>query len=298
VEAEIQSVLGKTSGDQGIAATFALWKQNGMDEENRLSFYLNIIKNHLEILERQLGFSLKEFHIVFSGMASSDIGMMELPYKELPFNMDGSDLHVKMIPGSDKFRHEILLISGARTINDVMRGEETQLTGCIRGNNKEEQIFIFPGTHSKHILIKNEKAIDFKTYMTGEFLSLLSKNSILSNNVEKSDCNLEGDMLKNFEEGVANSLQYNLLHASFIARTNSLFKRNTKKENYYYLSGLLIGNELKDLMNNETPITLVCNETQKNYYLTAFRNLGIGGVRFQDAMAVTVRGQSGFLSRI
>jgi 2-dehydro-3-deoxygalactonokinase len=292
VDAEKQSVLVETVSDQGISATFTLWKQSGSSEESRLLFYLNILKNQIDILEHQSGFSLKEEDLVISGMASSNIGMMKLPYKEVPFHVDGSDLHVKMIGTSDDFRHEILLISGAKTQNDVMRGEETQLVGCDMTKGTGERIFIFPGTHSKHIVIKDDKAIDFKTYMTGEFFSLLSKNSILSGNMEESDCLSEGETLKNFEEGVANSLQHNLLHASFFARTNGLFNRSTKKENYFYLSGLLIGTELKDLMNKDTPISLVCNETQKNYYLTAFGKLGIEGVRFQDAVAATIRGQS------
>ncbi len=172
-----------------------------------------------------------------------------------------------------------------------MRGEETQLAGCRKLNSKEEQVFIFPGTHSKHIVTKENEVIDFKTYMTGEFFSLLSKNSILSGNVEESDNLLEGDTLKNFEEGVESSLLHNLLHASFFVRTNGLFNRKTKKGNYFYLSGLLIGTELKDLFKTKTPITLVCNETQKNYYLAAFRKLGIAGVEFQDATVATVNGQ-------
>ncbi len=224
-------------------------------------------------------------------MASSNIGMMELPYKEVPFNGDGSDLNIKIIQTPDNFRHEILLISGAKTKNDVMRGEETQLAGCEWLNDQEGRLFIFPGTHSKHIIVKNNRAVDFKTYMTGEFFSLLSKNSILSNSVEESNQNLDGDILKNFEVGVADSLQQNLLHASFLTRTNALFNKNTKKENYYYLSGVLIGAELRDLINNKTPITVVCNDTQKNYYFAAFRKLGIEEVQFQDAASATVKGQ-------
>jgi 2-dehydro-3-deoxygalactonokinase len=292
VDAEKQSVLVETISDQGISATFTLWKQSGSSEESRLLFYLNILKNQIDILERQTGFSLKEEDLVISGMASSNIGMMELPYKEVPFHVDGTDLHLKTIQISDDFRHEILLISGAKTQNDVMRGEETQLAGCDMTKNREERIFIFPGTHSKHVVVKGQQAVDFKTYMTGEFFSLLSKNSMLSNNVEESDFLLEGDVLKNFEEGVASSLQHNLLHASFLARTNGLFNRNTKKQNYFYLSGLLIGTELKDLKNRDTPISLVCNETQKIYYFAAFKKLGIEGVQFQDALAATIRGQS------
>ncbi len=291
IDADKHSLLSETACDQGISATYASWKHSRRGEGNRLSFYLSVIKNQIDILEKQSGFSLMDQLLVISGMASSNIGMMELPYKELPFNVNGSDLHVEMMEDSDDFRHKILLISGAKTASDVMRGEETQLTGCGKVNSKEEQIFIFPGTHSKHIVTKENQAIDLKTYMTGEFFSLLSKNSMLSNNLEESECLLEGDELKNFEEGVANSLQHNLLHASFLVRTNGLFNRNTKKENYFYLSGLLIGTELKDLVNKKMPITLVCNEIQKNYYLAAYRKLGITGVEFQDAVGATIKGQ-------
>ncbi len=297
VDAEHRTVLAETSGDQGITATFALWKQSGGDKEYRLPFYSSVLKNQIDILEKQSGLSLKNGHMVISGMASSNIGMMELPYKELPFKTDGSDLNVKVITAPDEFNRKILLISGAKTKNDVMRGEEIQMAGCDLINNTEEQVFIFPGTHSKHIVIKERMSIDFKTYMTGEFFSLLSGKSILSGNVEESDNILEGDMLKNFEEGVANSLKHNLLHASFLARTNDLFNRNTKKENYYWLSGLLIGTELKGLIQNKRPGTLVCSEKIKNYYLAAFRKLGITDTQYQDAVAATVKGQCNIYNR-
>lgn len=285
------SVLVETYSDQGISTTFKLWKQSGREEKDRLQFYLSVLKNQIDIIEKKSDFSLKDKHLVISGMASSNIGMMELPYKELPFLMCGSDLHVKIIGASDEFKHEILLISGTKTLSDVMRGEETQLAGCEAVNDLEERLFIFPGTHSKHVLVKNKRAVDFKTYMTGEFFSLLTKNSILSNNVEESDDKLDGDNLKNFEEGVENSLKYNLLHTSFLARSNGLFNRNTKKENYYWLSGLLIGTELKDLIQNKSQVTLVCNEAIKNNYIAAFRKLGITGLQFQDSAVATVNGQ-------
>jgi 2-dehydro-3-deoxygalactonokinase len=291
VDADKQSVLAEIAIDQGISQTYTLWKQLGKGEENRFPFYLNIIKKQIGIVAEPSGFSLNDFPLVISGMASSNIGMLELPYKELPFNMDGSDLHVKIIPASEEFKQKILLISGAKTASDVMRGEETQLAGCDMTNSDNEQLFIFPGTHSKHVVIKERQAIDFKTYMTGEFFSLLSKNSILSNNVEESDCLLDKDELKNFEEGIAISLQHNLLHASFFVRTNGLFNRNTKKENYSFLSGLLIGTELKDLLHIKMPVTLVCNEVQKKYYFAAFRKLGMEGVQFQDSGVATVNGQ-------
>jgi 2-dehydro-3-deoxygalactonokinase len=114
-------------------------------------------------------------------MASSTIGMADLPYKDIPFSTDGSDLKLHTIPASVSFKHSVTLISGVRTEDDVMRGEETKLIGCTVGvSNKNNHLFIFPGTHPKHVHVKNDKATAFKTYMTGEFFDLLSTKSILS----------------------------------------------------------------------------------------------------------------------
>src|SRR5262245_12577368 len=101
-------------------------------------------------------------------MASSSIGMIEVPYKETQFKADGSDLKVKKIDRSKDFEHDTFIISGARTNNDVMRGEETQLAGC-KDTGDKKSLYIFPGTHSKHILVKKGIAVSFKTFMTGEF---------------------------------------------------------------------------------------------------------------------------------
>jgi 2-dehydro-3-deoxygalactonokinase len=47
--------------------------------------------------------------------------------------------------------------------------------------------------------------------------------------------------LQSFQKGVNDRLGSNLLHMSFMVRTNHLFGKLSKQENYYYLSGLLIG---------------------------------------------------------
>ncbi|MEO6452769.1 MAG: 2-dehydro-3-deoxygalactonokinase, partial [Ginsengibacter sp.] len=156
VDATGMMVLAETEGSEGISQTFNLWKQSGRKEDGRLHFYQSILKKHIVQLEEQLNFSLPDMPLIISGMASSTIGMMELPYKEVPFSIDGHDLVLKTIEESEDFRHPILMISGVRTANDVMRGEETQLTGCLHSDDEEDQIFIFPGTHSKHVSVKKK----------------------------------------------------------------------------------------------------------------------------------------------
>ena len=284
-------VTAEATTINGISTTFESWKKSDVPEKDKPSFYLSVLAEQIKELEKQSNLLLENIPVVISGMASSSIGMIELPYKEIPFSIDGHDLNIELIEATHEFNHSMLLISGAKTNDDAMRGEETQLIGCINGNNREEGLFIFPGTHSKHITVRNAKAVDVKTYMTGEFFELLSKKSILSNNVESSDDILNADNATSFDKGVLDSLQLNILHSLFRVRTNDLFGKLSKKENYYYLSGLLIGAELREIVNVKMPITIVGDETLIKYYTTALIKLGVHGIKYQDAAKAVINGQ-------
>jgi 2-dehydro-3-deoxygalactonokinase len=275
----------------GMANCFDQWKQSGKDEQERFVFYRGIIDRHIQKLQEQVNTSFQHLPIVISGMASSSLGMVLLPYKKTPFNADGSDLIVKKFSASDEFPHEIIIISGAKSSNDVMRGEETQLAGCDHSIS-EQQIFILPGTHSKHIFVKDGRVVDFKTYMTGEFFDLLCKKSILSASVEKGEGIHDKNNMEIFEAGVKAAGESSLLHSSFLVRTNTLFDKITPAENYYYLSGLLISTELNDLKAYlETKITLVVNEAMKPYYESALNILGNSDVTIRDADEALILGQ-------
>jgi 2-dehydro-3-deoxygalactonokinase len=90
-------ILAEERTDDGIAAVFNLWKEKKEGEEDRLNFYLTILKKKIKSLEQQLSSSLENIPIIISGMASSTIGMIEIPYKPLPFHLNGSDLITKKI---------------------------------------------------------------------------------------------------------------------------------------------------------------------------------------------------------
>ena len=289
VDATAQSVLAEVTTNQGIAETHALWKKEGHDERNRFSFYQSFIENQLTRLQEQSTEPLLHVPLIISGMASSNLGMVEVPYKELPFAIDGSDLEFKKIDATEYFQHDVVLISGTKTSNDVMRGEETQLIGC-NFNSDEEHVYIFPGTHSKHVTVKHRIATDFKTYMTGEFFHLLSTQSILSQSIQENNHSFNGKTLKSFEEGVTQSIHTNILHNAFLVRTNHLMANLSKEENYYYLSGLLIGTELKELAHRTVPLTIVGSELMQKYYVVALEKLGISNVEIFDADKALVNG--------
>jgi 2-dehydro-3-deoxygalactonokinase len=281
------NVLAEEKSGEGIASTFNLWKESNSVEENKLAFYLSVLNDKIKSLEQQLQTRLENIPVIISGMASSTIGMIDLPYKHLPVHADGSDLVTKKFDKADNFPHDILIISGIRTENDVIRGEETQLAGC---SLMEDGLFIFPGTHSKHIMVKDGIAVDFKTYMTGEFFELLASKSILASSVDKATAT--DQLLQAFDKGV-NNAGLNLLHASFLVRTNQLFDKYSKEKNYYYLSGLLIGSELKDLKSaSHSNIFLVGTEELCFYYEKALQILEPEKtIKTINAEEATIKGQ-------
>lgn len=262
------TILSTQTSDKGIAKVFGEWKNAQQKEEERYAFYYGVVDEHVRRIEQELNMDLKDVGVIISGMASSGIGMMELPYSHVPFSIDGSDVLVEKVERRKDISRDVFIISGVRTDDDVMRGEETLLTGCFNKTSSSSGYFIFPGTHSKHVIVENEKCISIKTFMTGEFFDLLSQKSILASSVEKSTFNI-----KAFKEGVQESLKENILHASFIVRTNQIFSKLSKQDNYYFLSGLLIGDEIKELNNNHLPVSIVASTHLNDLYKEAIEEI-------------------------
>ena len=288
VDAETMELIAEETNSQGIAGIYGLWQKAGKTETERFSFYYEIIVSSIKRIEQKITGSLDTIPLVISGMASSGIGMMELPYKETPFLTDGSDLEIKLIETDRK----IVLISGVRTENDVMRGEETKLVGSRLASAMGNHLFILPGTHPKHIKIRDAEVVGITTYMTGEYFDLLTTKSILSGSIESDgDLTIETNR-QYFEKGVSDSMHANLLHNSFLVRTNTLFGKCNRQENYFYLSGLLIGTELKDLSGDTSAgITLLGDKKLNILYAAACKVLTISLVGIADADDALIKGQ-------
>lgn len=280
VDAAEMFVEAEAKNNQGIFNCYTAWKQQeNNDEAARLNFFLNILLEQIRLLALKANQSLSGIPVMISGMASSNIGMMPLAYADMPFAIDGAGLICRQLTHNESFEHDVLLISGIRSDDDVMRGEETQLIGCAGQpeDNTEEKVFVFPGTHSKHISVKGNQAVAFRTYMTGEFFALLSEKSILGSTVEKTK-GLQTDAgMRSFLKGVSDSAHSNLLHNCFKVRTNNLFSKMTNAENYLYLSGLIIGTELRELLYYDPiQIYLCAGSDLQAYYKEALAELGLG----------------------
>lgn len=276
-------VMGEIVTPDGIANTFNSWQANqSVNIISREQYFRQKLKLYIDALAEKLLLNLYDIPVMISGMASSSIGMLLVNYADLPFSLDGSNAAFVQIPADKNFSNDIVLISGIKSCDDVMRGEETQVLGLMsllqeEGFYYEKAMLILPGTHSKHIQIEGNFITNFQTFMTGEVYELLSKHSILKDSVgeKKSDFFSEDDM-DAFKKGIHVSANSSLLHNIFSVRTNQLFGHFDRNQNSHYLSGVLIGSELRSLtISDEVPIILCSNSNLHKYYRLGLETLGL-----------------------
>jgi 2-dehydro-3-deoxygalactonokinase len=281
VEKSSMHVLAELESENGIGRMHTEWKEKHIHtNEPKESFLLNFLAGKVKALNEssQVGQSTP---IVISGMASSTVGIRELGYATLPYPVSGSTAITEWISAAGATENPVLLVSGVRADADVIRGEETQLTGLVELidiDKSRKNLFILPGTHSKHIEVVNEAMTHFKTYMTGELFALISKQSILANSVVANKAiDVNDAQYKAFRKGVRFSIENNVLNTLFTVRTNQLFKQLDAEENYFYLSGLLIGAELSAIKTtNNDQIVVAAAEGLVNLYRAALEELGFG----------------------
>ena len=108
---------------------------------------------------------------------------------------------------------------------------------------------VLPGTHSKWVDVEAGRIAAFRTYLTGELFGLLRHHSILGRLMTADDSARPLDGAA-FDAGCAASLNGSgtLLHALFGVRTLGLFDRLTSEAAPDYLSGLLIGEEVREAL--------------------------------------------------
>ncbi len=180
--------------------------------------------------------------VVASGMIGSRNGWREAPYVPCPASLhEASGQLTRIDLGGGRSLHIApgLRCVGADGVDDVMRGEETQVWGARLSAGAG---VILPGTHSKWVSIGSEGRIDrFQTWMTGELYGLWTQHGLLGRlmtfGYRSPDDFAAGVRLGLAEFGNAH-------HVIFGVRTAGLLGRVAPEGLPDYLSGLLIGIEI------------------------------------------------------
>jgi 2-dehydro-3-deoxygalactonokinase len=183
-----------------------------------------------------------EDRVLLSGMIGSRQGWKEAPY--LPCPAGAAELAGALVDiGFDWAR--VKLVPGLSGVDEsgvaeVMRGEETQIMGVVP-LLRDGGIACLPGTHSKWARVEAGRIVEFTTHMTGEAFGVLRSHTILSRMMR--DGPSDGAP---FDAGLARSAQPGgLLHHLFGVRALVLADRLTESEAPAYLSGILIGHEVR-----------------------------------------------------
>lgn len=194
-----------------------------------------------------------EDRVLLSGMIGSRQGWKETSYLPCPagapeiaaalVDVPFDWARVKLVPG----------LSGTDEagIAEVMRGEEAQTIGALAALGGSG-VACLPGTHSKWTRVEDGRIVRFTTHMTGEAYAALRGHTILSRMMR--DGPADGAP---FDAGVRRSGEPGgLLHHIFGVRAQALAGQLAETDSGAYLSGILIGHEVRAALNGAAGVVV------------------------------------------
>ena len=224
--------------------------------------------------------------VIASGMIGSLQGWVEAAYVDTPAGIEEFAKHLVYVPSNSNDEYEnqsIAIVPGMNHwdegVPDVMRGEETQVAGLIC-NQQQIGCCVLPGTHSKWVFTKSDQIESFMTFMSGEIFSVMVEHSILGRLMDGTERDDDS-----FTYGCNQALNstHGLLSQLFSARTMGLFQQVEAKGIHSFLSGLIIGSEIKEGISrsfqnsnfSETKVKLIGEISLCTLYKKAFEIAGV-----------------------
>jgi len=222
--------------------------------------------------------------VVMSGMIGSRQGWLEVPYAACPAGFDEIAAGMRKVAwdGTTAWIAPGLSCRDEAGIPDVMRGEEVQILGVLDRLGAGAHTICLPGTHSKWVDVSDGKIARFTTHMTGEAFAVFKAHSILGRMMKDGATDVTA-----FEDGVRRSADAGgLLHHLFGVRAGGLLGELSEATSASYLSGILIGHEIRSAHRSRSQVHLLCSVRLVEIYGRAFSALGIEAKVF-DSDSVT-----------
>jgi 2-dehydro-3-deoxygalactonokinase len=213
-----------------------------------------------------------EEKVLMSGMVGARRGWKEVPYISVPATLEKvagavvslqiDCLDARIVPG--------LIGADECGIPEVMRGEETEIFGCEGGSPSHSNLCL-PGTHTKWVRMEDARIAAFTTCMTGDLYKAIREGSILRSFAGQDPIDDAAFLL-----GVARSRQAGALaHHLFCVRTLLLTARIAESSASSYLSGLLIGHEVKTMAREGESVHLIGDAALCSLYARALAEFDV-----------------------
>ena len=231
-------------------------------------------KPYSQVIAETCGGWLKEtpgLPIIMGGTIGSRSGWKETPYVSCDASIgtlasacvsveNDAGLDIQIVPG----------VSGPDFFGgtDVMRGEELQIFGAIQTLGLTDALVCLPGTHSKWCVVESGNITSVTSFMTGEMFALIRRQSMIGSLIKDEEFHSPS-----FLSGVAEVRSAaGLLHKLFSIRADILLGNLECPSAESYLSGMLIGSEVRavaDVIGKDSEVLLVGNAGLARRYNTA-----------------------------
>jgi 2-dehydro-3-deoxygalactonokinase len=209
-----------------------------------------------------------EGRVLLSGMIGSRGGWVETGYVPCPVSprdlagmlvavpFDGAA--VRLVPGVSS--------ADQNGVPEFIRGEEAQ----VFGTEIKSGVICLPGSHSKWVQVTGGRIVTFSTFLTGEAFAALRAHTILARSIA------DGPIVQSaFDAGVARSADPGgVLHHLFGIRGLGLVGRLAETSAGSYLSGLLIGHEVRQAVAIGSEIHVVGASDLAKLYARAIQACG------------------------
>lgn len=208
--------------------------------------------------------------IIASGMAGSELGLIEVPRISLPIDAYTLAHHLQTHILPEIAPIPFIFVPGIKKCNknniqDVIRGEETETTGIIHALSlAEDCILVLPGTHNKVLSLSKDGTItDFYTTMSGELLHIIIENSILSGIISHEFIPNEGCVLRGATYAKENGINAALFQIRIMWINGA---SSDKLSSFFY--GCMLGQDIEKILltANGKRIFIGGNKTLKQIY--------------------------------
>jgi 2-dehydro-3-deoxygalactonokinase len=208
--------------------------------------------------------------MLLAGMIGSNRGWIEAPYAAAPASLDEiiaairwPEEGVGIVPG-------VSYRDGRDA--DVMRGEEVQILGALaEGLVPPDGLLCHPGTHAKWVRMQDRAIGPFRSVMTGELFSTLSRHGIL---VDRLQGQVAPD--DDFRAGAEHGLHHDDLTAELFSIRARYLLGVGECDGASYASGLLIGTDARIglAFGGEGPVALIGRPDLTALYAEALKLAG------------------------
>ena len=220
--------------------------------------------------------------IYASGMITSNIGWLEIPYVEAPAGIAELVAGARTVPIGPA---DVTLIPGiacrraADGAPDILRGEDIELAGFAAAVEATGYVAL-PGTHTKWVRLEAGRVAEFSTAMSGEIYDRLTTLGLLASVVEGEAA--EGEAL---DAGLAlgRDRRLGLGTLLFGVRARVIRGELARGDAASFTRGILIGSEIADALALYPGIAggtvpLIGAEPACRLYTAALRRFDIAGV--------------------